>query len=440
MTVRVLVTLSAVQGNHRSGARGFAALSMTPWSAALALILVVALALALPHPAAAEPSGVITGQVVNRTASGGSVAGVEVTLYTFRNEAQHAQRTTTADADGNFRFEGLETTSEYVYQVVTLYAGLPYGSGVITFDPEESEQSVQVGVYETTQENPGIYAETASLIIAGIDPETETMLALEIVELVNPSDRTFLPTPGGPQGPMGLVRFSLPPDATDLTAQMGMTQEEMIQVDRGFAMMAPLPPGPREVMYAYRFPYKDGQVSFSKNLLYGARVFTLLTVEGAGQVSSPQLVPQDPAQIQGRQYAHLRGSDLAPNSALEVTLTGLPQGSGLRLPFDQPPPGVWAGAGVALALAAVAAMVLRRPSPATAPPVAERSAAAEDTGAPVQEIQDLLEALAALDDRHATGGIDEAAYRTERSALQDDLKRLLREHDIHLVGEGAHER
>ena len=102
-------------------------LSMTtvPWlssvvNAHLILILAVAvvLGLVLPSTAAADPVGVISGQVVNRTASGGSVGGLELRLFVFRNEQQQAERVATTGPDGSFRFEGLETSQEYAYQVL----------------------------------------------------------------------------------------------------------------------------------------------------------------------------------------------------------------------------------------------------------------------------------------------------------------------------------
>ena len=408
----------------------------------LVLILTILCALTRTPAAFADPVGVISGSVVNLTASGASVGGTEVRLFVFRNQAQQAERITSVAADGSYRFEGVETATGYSYQVVATYGDLPYGTGALTFAADEREKSAKIEVYESTLENPGIYAAAASLIIAGVDPDTASILALEIIELVNPSDRAYRPLPGGPQGPMGLVRFSLPPGATDLTAHLGMAQGDVIQVDRGFATLAPLLPGSREFMYAYRFPYAEGKATFSKNLLFGAKIFTLLAVEGTGQVASPQLAPQERAEIQGNRYSHLQGSELAPGTAVEIFLSSLPQSTKATLPFSQLPSIAWAGAGIALAVAVVAVVGWRANSAASrlgeSPPetggrTTPAVALAESGGVPNQQIQELLQSLADLEDDYAAGAVAQEGYQEQRTMLQDCLKELVRRHGIHLL-------
>ena len=58
---------------------------------------------------------------------------------------------------------------------------------------------------------------------------------------------TFTPSMGGAQGPMGLLRFGLPRNAFDLTMDERLSAFDVIQVDRGFASLLPLPPGSTDV-------------------------------------------------------------------------------------------------------------------------------------------------------------------------------------------------
>ena len=62
---------------------------------------------------------------------------------------------------------------------------------------------------------------------------------LEIHRLDNPTDRTFAPSASGPGGPAGLLVFPLPADAYDLRAEVGLDPARLVQIDRGFASLAP---------------------------------------------------------------------------------------------------------------------------------------------------------------------------------------------------------
>ena len=93
------------------------------------------------------------------------------------------------------------------------------------------------------------------------------MYALEIVNVVNASDRTYVP---GAE-PMNLLRFGLPPGAKGLQIDTSLVGADAIQVDRGFAVPANIPPGEHEVMFAYHFGYEGQSVTLDKSYLYGGR-------------------------------------------------------------------------------------------------------------------------------------------------------------------------
>jgi hypothetical protein len=379
----------------------------------------------------ADPNGVITGELKPGTADGPSVGGVEVRLFMFKGDQgdEQAERSGTTDADGKFRFEGVDTSDEYTYQVAANYAGLPYGTGGIKFAAGETAQDVKIDVFDVTQENPGIYADSASFLLIGADKDSEYAYALEISEIVNPSNKAYQPLPSATSGPMNLVRFSLPAGATDLTAHLGMTDDEMIQVDRGFATTAVILPGTHEFMYAYRFPYSGGKAAFTKNLWYGAKQFTLLALENTGDLSVPSLKQGDTVDIQGQRFRMWSGSGLAAGATVQLDFSKLPEPA-FRLPFHNTPGVAYGGMGIIGALAAFAALLLyqrRAARLATAP---------AGPALPDGEIGDYLTALAELDDRFLTGQVPEVEYQRERDALKDDLKDLLRERDLQLAVAG----
>ena len=64
------------------------------------------------------------------------------------------------------------------------------------------------------------------------------MYALEIVNVVNIGDRTYVP---GPE-PMNLLRFGLPAGSSELQIDTQLIAADALQVDRGFALTANVPP------------------------------------------------------------------------------------------------------------------------------------------------------------------------------------------------------
>src|SRR5437660_11323861 len=90
-----------------------------------ALLLLGAAAL----PAAAEPNdGVVSGQLLNKTAGGASPGGSNVVLVAFgrKEQAPLGQRTTQADADGRYSFSGLDRDANVVYLTLARFQGVSY--------------------------------------------------------------------------------------------------------------------------------------------------------------------------------------------------------------------------------------------------------------------------------------------------------------------------
>ncbi|MCX6023566.1 MAG: hypothetical protein NTZ05_17900 [Chloroflexi bacterium] len=392
----------------------------------------------------AATDGVIAGALAPNTPGGPGISGIEIRLFIFKGEQEQAQRTGTTDTQGGFRFEGLDTSKDYTYQVAALYAGLPYGTSGLRFDEGQTEKTVKVDVFDVTGDNPGLYADSASFMLIGADPETESAFALEIVEIVNPSSKAFQPGIGAgsnaaqPMNPANLVRFALPPGATDLTPHIGITDEEIVQIDRGFSSLAVILPGTHEFMYAYRFPYKDGKVEFAKSLLYGAKKFTLLTLDGTGELAAPEgLTAGETVELRGQKFRQWGGHDLPPGSSVQLRYKNLPQPSGIRMPtvMREQPVVAYSILGVGGGMMGLSLLLLMRARMEKRAALLPAEAAASTAGD--GEIDGYLAALADLDDRFAAGQVAPAAYETDREALKRDLKDLLRERDLRLTPVGG---
>ena len=373
--------------------------------------------------------GTIDGKVLNRTLAGDKVADIPVTLY-IQKAASGLEsgftivNETRSDANGIFQFKDVDTNPSNIYLVATQYKGATY-SGNISFKQGETNVGIDLSVYETTEENVGLKISNASLIIAGFDEVDNKVIAMEVVSLLNPSEKTYIPNPRGPQGPMGLPRFSLPPGATDLTVHEGIDQAQVIQVDRGFGVMSPILPGPTEIIYAYRFPYEGSSVSVSKSLSMGADEYLVLVQKGPWSVSSPQLTAQGAVNIGGKEYYQLGGQNLGSGSNLVIDITGIPAPGPLEKTVSSVPMIAWLGiavmAGVAAALYLFSLRGRRSMKLATAQALDAAAAGGGDTLS-----QSILMDIVELDERYSKGEISTEEYRKRREILKENAKAVIR--------------
>ena len=374
-------------------------------------------------------TGTIDGKVVNKSLAGDKVADLPVSLYLRKGPSGPASEfviasETRSDDNGLFQFRDVDATSTNVYIVAAQYKGVAYSSN-ISFKQNETNLALDLSVYETTEETVGLKVTNASLIIAGFDEADHKVIAMEIVSLLNPSEKTYIPNPRGPQGPMGLPRFSLPPGATDLTVHEGVDPAQIIQVDRGFGVTAPFLPGATEIIFAYRFPYEGSSVSISKSLSLGADEYLVLVQKGPWAVSSEQLGHQGAVNIGGKEYYQMGVEGLAGGVNLVIDISGIPVPSPLIKAISSVPVAAWSGiavmAAVAVALYIISLRSRRLVYMATAGAAAEYPEEASSTLS-----QSILLDIAELDEQYSMGELSTEEYRKRRELLKESAKAVIK--------------
>ena len=291
--------------------------------AALAALAAAALLTAAAYgPAVADAADAVSiqGRVANATLGGRPAPGLEVVLHR-EGPTLHEHDETTTDAEGRFRFDGVVYEPDLTYGVTVVYQGALYGADLdLSAGPPPA---FTLAVYEATTGLDALSVSRASVLLAGVDAESQTLWALEIVEVVNDTDTTYVPG----AGPMNILRFGLPPGATDLEVDTRLMGADLIQVDRGFAVTASVPPGAHEVMYAYSFPYSDVELELTRNLLYGADDLRFLASPDVAAIASDDLEGPRTVEVGGRSLQLLTASDLPRGARVTVDLLDLPRSS-----------------------------------------------------------------------------------------------------------------
>ena len=291
-----------------------------PWLAlALAITFAAASASALSSSAFAQQTPItVEGRVTNGTSGGGVASGLTVISHE-ESATRHEDREAITDSAGRFRFDGVEYDASLAYGLSVTYQGALYGVDVDL--SAGSPPPVEIVVYEATSDDDALSAVSASVLYASADESTRLVAVLEIIQLVNGSDRTYVP---GTQ-PMDLVRFGLPPGAGGLRVDTRLPGADFVQVDRGFALIANIPPGEHEILYTYEFPYSGRAFEYGKSFNYGADRLRVLAPVDVLRITSGRLGASKTTLIGQRAYHLLEATGIERGASIDLLLEDLPQ-------------------------------------------------------------------------------------------------------------------
>lgn len=360
--------------------------------------------------AEAQGLGSIEGQVTNATAGATAAGALQVELGINRGGRSLETRTQTTSGDGRFRFEGLETGSDFGYVLSILYQEVVYQSDELRFAPGEERKSTSLKVFETTRSDPGVAISRGLIAVQDIDRLNQTVLLFEIVTMQNPSDRTFLPESEGGGRPLNLVRFSLPLGAAALHPQLGVEAASVLQVDRGFATSSPLLPGESEMGFTYRVPYAGGRYDFSRSAVYQQEELRILVPRDGMGVEGSGIEMAGDVNFGSRGFHVYLARDIKAGGRVAFALSGLPPRSPLAL-LDGVPQALWAALAVAGSI--VAATLLSGKA---------RSWAPESTSV---ELVRMVAEMARLDELCDKAPAPDAAVIEERRRLKEAAVDLL---------------
>ena len=396
--------------------------------AALVLGLVILLAAVgyggMAPGVGAQESVSVQGVAVNGTAGGAVPADLPIMLHAIDPVAGRvATVETTTDAGGRFEFTAVAAPAGGSFVLVMDYAGMRYNS---LLDAADLAEPVEFTVYETTQDIGVIRVARQTMVLAGIDETAREIAALELLNVVNSSDRTLLPELTNITNPaeISFLRFSLPQGADNLEVQSNLPGGDIITIGNGFALTAPVLPGRHQVNYTYTFPYAGDRAAFQQRLIQGAAVYQVLVPERLASIGVSPLPARPPLDIDGTGYRVWERRDIGPRQGLMLEFANLPE-PGLIAGLTQTvaDAGLWQRAiPIMVGIALLAVLVYGGLRGARPVAVAAGSDGAVATGQAGARRRQLVQSVALLDERFEQGLVDAAEYQARRGELLAQLR------------------
>jgi hypothetical protein len=288
--------------------------------------LLICSVFALQGIAAAQESGngAIDGQVINDTAGGGNVAGLQVCLIAYAGNEMQSTDTTTTDEEGKFRFEGLSRENTYLVSVT--YMGVDYYYPVV-FSSDEGAEFIQVAVCDSTESDEYIKVALAHKII---DFENENAIVTEMFVLVNGGDRTYVGDEESVVGnERGTLMFTLPQGATGFQSAPELAEDFLLLEDGRVAYTVPFPPGELQLFFFYSLPMpRRDELALSFTADYPTDYLDIMVKSDNIEVTTGQLAPADPVETgTGDRYIHYTGRNISRDSSIEIRLARLSDNS-----------------------------------------------------------------------------------------------------------------
>ncbi len=274
-----------------------------------------------PSAHAAGP-GRIFGQLLDGTKKNAPVARQSVTLQMAQGNTATDLASVTTDARGSYAFGNLSTAKTISYALYIRYQGAQYNSALITLNTKPVQQ-VNLTVYQATTSTANMAIVRATILLHKPDAQKGIIPVSELFIFRNLDLRTYVGSLDASHGKPNALRFSLPHTARNVSLGKGFDGYKAIQVDRGFATDAPVPPGDSQFAFTFDVPYTLSSYDFDYTIVYPTVQLALL-IPPEIHATSDTLKGQGPVGTNQDTYNLLQANALLANKQVHVQLAGLP--------------------------------------------------------------------------------------------------------------------
>ena len=362
---------------------------------------------------AQQGPALISGEVVNRTPGEEIPAGRLVVLHILMQDGNQDFKSASTDANGAFSFTDVPLAEVLGYLLVATHQGVDYTLEIL---PGEALTGLELEIFETTSSIDAVGIVLDSVMIADWDVPDRTLSVLELVQLENYGNETFVPDLAQPAN-MAFLRFALPSNARDLQVQTQLPEGQVLQVDRGFAVTTAVPPGQHGMAFTYTVPYQGDRLDFSRRFSLGAQAFRLLIPVNLGSATSSALSSGSNVQIGDTDFRVLQAEDVPLGGTVDIQLDNLPQPSLLSTAVNSlgQSTAIWV-VPITLVLGLAGLLVIGIVRRSGVPSVAASSAV---KGASTKD--ELIGAIVELDNRLERNEVTEQEHKLQRQILKARL-------------------
>jgi hypothetical protein len=352
--------------------------------------------------------GVIQGRVINGSLGGEVPDGLTVNLFGINGQQVVVRETVEISSGGEFVFEDVLIVEGWLFFVAAEHQGVLYYTASAELPSGDRVLELPLEIFDSTQSDDSIRVEQLHVLFDF--SSQDAVGVLEVWVISNTGDRTYVANEGG-------IEIVLPEGASGLRFDEGELGERFLPTERGFIDTAAVIPGLRtqELLFTYEIPHAS-RLDFLQPLSYAVLSVEVMLPEGGPVVISGALQDNGVRQVStGPLHTYTTGP-LEPGEALSFSIAeSLPEAG--REQGSDAITGLLIGGGSLGVALIVAGYAWRRASLRKA------------HGKTVRHPDDILRAIAELDDEHALGRIEDGEFQRRREELKQQALEWMSEED-----------
>jgi hypothetical protein len=350
---------------------------------------------------------VVQGKVVNKTLEDKNEAGLDVVLNLYDGKKSTEIKRTVTGPDGSYTFKGQDMNQKGVYYSLVKYKGVDYTSIPHRFKEDEFAPVVlDLNVFEPTEKDDDISVKMHHVLI---DKDGDLLGVKELLEVENRGNKVYVGWREAEPGKKETMRISLPEGASDVKFLQSTTGWRVVQVKDGFLYTLPIMPGVSQLQFSYTIDTKGEDFKFLKTLNIKTDKFWIIYPDGTFQVSSDQLKFAGPMEEKDQKYYTLSGQDFPRGFQITANFTKISGTRNIKTWIVIGFGGIILGIGIGFPL-------LKNKNRTMIETATEKIGALSR--------QDVLQAVADLDDLSRAGQIDPGIYHEKRAELIETAKEL----------------
>lgn len=243
------------------------------------------------------------------------VASVWTILHRVGPDSAGPLDSTRTDSRGRYSFRYRRTgASDAVYFVSATHHGVTYFTVPLAFS-NVSGDPAEIVVFDTTSRRVPITVRGRHLIVSAVTASGRRSVT-EVFELSNDSTVTLV-SPGLSSPPTFSVL--LPKNARDPKVDQGDIAAEAVTFKEGrVRVVAPLPPGVKQLAYSYTLPSTDFPLSVPAEA--AVDVFEILIEDARGTASGAKLAEQPAAEAEGRTFRRFLAQEVPASGVAVIDL------------------------------------------------------------------------------------------------------------------------
>ena len=376
--------------------------------------------MALEPPSSAEsPSldgltGIIRGTVVNGTSGMDLPDSLDVTVIALEGNTPVIEEDVSIDQQGNFSVEGLEIVAGRIFGALVEYQDVVYFSVGGHLIEEAPILDLPLVIYETTPDEDEITVERLHLIF---DFSVEGLVEVSQLWLLSTEgDRTVVQSDGA-----NALPIQLPDGFSNLRFGSAFSPDQFTMTEDGLLIHEPIRPGePLEVVFSFMLPYERA-LDFTQPIGFPVQAVVLLTESDAPEIQGAGLQDLGERDMGGILLHNYAMDSLAAGGQLDLTLRGSHPLTNLSSSTSNLAIGLGV-LGVVLVVVGVAVWRWqRRPNDVVEVQSEEKK--------PQLKHEQLLQAIASLDDAFEAGDIEKKAYEQRRAVLKNQIMEQIQADD-----------